>query len=90
MSAPEKYISIQDGTGTEIAIIESLESLDPQSRQIILEELDRKYFTPFIVRILSLKQEASMWKWEVQTQRGTTIFYIRGVRDSIHEVAPGR
>ncbi len=90
LSAPQEYISIQDGAGTEIGILKNLEGLDPESRKIIQEELDRKYFTPFILRILSLRQEASTWRWEVQTQRGPATFYIRGVRDSIHEVAPGR
>ena len=70
--------------------MENLEGMDSQSRQILGRELDSFYFTPALLRIRSLKLEASMWKWDVETQRGNVTFYLRGVRDSVHEVAPGR
>lgn len=89
-SAPSEFISLQDGAGNEIGILKTLDGLDEESRQVLDEELDRRYFTPVIRKILALRQEASMWWWEVETQRGDASFYLRGVRDSIHEVAPRR
>jgi len=90
LSHPETYVSILQTDGKEVGIIKEPEKLDEQSGRLVTEELDKLYFTPAISKILSLKQEASMWKWEVQTQRGDAQFYLRGVRDSVHEVAPGR
>ncbi|MEO7453793.1 MAG: DUF1854 domain-containing protein [Fimbriimonadales bacterium] len=86
----DSFIAVFDGEGNEIGIIPDLAGLETESRKAIDEELDAFYFTPAIERIKSLKAEASMWKWEVDTQRGLATFYLRGVRDSVHEVAPGR
>jgi len=71
-------------------MLATLDGLDADSRRVLDAELDKRYFTPIIRRIVSLKQEASMWRWEVDTQRGRADFYVRGVRDSIHEIAPRR
>lgn len=90
LTNPGDYISLADASGAEVGILRDPSRLDEESKQTLFEELDRLYFTPIIERIVSLKQEASMWRWEVQTQRGAATFYLRGVRDSVHEVAPGR
>lgn len=90
LSAQNSYISVQDSTGKEVGILRAVEGMDAKSLEVLESELDRRYFTPVISVIYSLQQEASMWKWDVQTQRGRCNFYLRGVRDSIHEVAPRR
>jgi len=84
------YISVFDFSGTEVGILRSLDAMDAESRRNVEDELDAFYFTPSISKIRTLKAEASMWKWEVETQRGTAVFYLRGVRDSVHEVASNR
>ena len=90
LSHPDSFVAIRDADGKEVGIIKEPSKLDEQSQKVLAEQLDRLYFTPVIQRIVSLKQEASMWRWEVDTQRGVASFYLRGVRDSVHEVAPGR
>lgn len=90
LTDPYQYISVRDGQDAEIGIIRNINDLDPHSQAILEVELDRIYFTPKIQKILSLTQEASLWKWYVETQRGAVDFYLRGIRDSIHEVAPNR
>jgi hypothetical protein len=90
LTIADEYVSVCDGEGTEVGIIRQLQKLDERSRVIAANELDSFYFTPSIQSIKSLKQEASMWKWTVTTQRGDATFYLRGVRDSVHEVAPNR
>ena len=64
--------------------------MEQNSRLLLEGELDKRYFTPVIEKIYGLRQDASMWIWDVATQRGRVNFYIRGVRDSVHEVAPRR
>lgn len=90
LSAQDGYISFQDAGGHEACIVKSISELDDETRAAVEIELDRRYFTPVIARIASLKQEASLWKFDVDTQRGAHSFYLRGVRDNIHEVAPRR
>lgn len=90
LTAQDEYLSIQDGAGHEHGVLKNLDGLDPSSQATLAQYMNRRYFTPIIQRILTLNQEASMWSWEVVTQRGVATFYIRGVRDSVHEVAPRR
>lgn len=90
LTAPDRHISVFDAAGGEFGVISDLALLDGESHNAVVQELDAFYFTPAIARIRSLRLEASMWKWEVDTQRGVALFYLRGVRDSVHEVAPAR
>ena len=52
--------------------------------------LDRRYFTPRILQIESLRQEAGMWRFVVETQRGRSEFFVRNWRDNAHEISPNR
>ncbi len=90
LSVPNDYLSIQASDGTEVAILTGLGSLEPESRALVEQELDRRYFTPAIETIALLRQEAGMWHFQVQTQRGPADFYVRNWRDSAQEIAPGR
>lgn len=90
LSNPNGFLSIQDDAEKEVGIVESIEEFETESRKLVAEELDRRYFTPRISRIDQLKQDAGMWKFNVETQRGTAEFYVRNWRDSAHETAAGR
>ena len=89
-SATDRHLSIQDGAGKEIGIVADPSELDPRSKELVDRELDRRYFTPKITAIDTLKLEGGMWTFEVQTQRGRAAFYVRNWRDSAHEIAAGR
>jgi len=90
LSHPDSYICIQDGAGKEVGVLRTMVGLEPSSDSIIREELDRRYFTPEIHQIEALKQEAGMWRFDVQTQRGATRFFVRNWRDNAHEISPNR
>jgi hypothetical protein len=90
LSAPEAYISIQQSDGKEVGMLRGLEGLDPDSRRIVERELDRRYFSPVIARIDSLKADAGMWLFQVQTQRGPAKFYVRNWRDSAYDIGGNR
>jgi hypothetical protein len=90
LSSPASYLSLQGADGKEIAILRNLEEVAPEFRGLIDEELDRRYFTPQIERIESLKAEAGMWRFNVATQRGPAEFFVRNWRDSAVEIARGR
>jgi hypothetical protein len=90
LTHPTDYLSVQDGGGKEVGILRTLDGLEPQSRREIEEHLDRRYFTPQIVTIRELKQDAGMWRFAVETQRGPAQFFVRNWRDNANEIAPNR
>lgn len=90
LSSTAAHLSVQQADGKEVAIVRDLAEVDDASRRAIDAELDRRYFTPHITRILDLEMEAGMWRWRVETQRGELEFFVRNWRDSAHEITPNR
>lgn len=90
LSEPERYLSVQDGAGKEVGILTELDGVEATSAQEIREHLDRRYYTPRIERILTLRQEAGMWRFVVETHRGPNEFFVRNWRDSANEISPRR
>lgn len=86
-----EFIGLMDTvSGKEIGLIRHLRDLDHQTRQLIEEELDKRYFIPKIFRIYQAKKEFGTVYWDVDTDRGRRQFVMRGIRDSIHEIEPDR
>lgn len=88
MSHPNEYLSLRDKEGKELAVLESVEGLDEESRRVLNEDLDRRYFTPQIEAIDAMKLEAGMWRFNVRTGRGPVEFFVRNWRDSAYELRP--
>lgn len=86
-----EYIGLLDAiAGREIGMLRSLKDLDGCTRQMIQQELTKRYFIPKISRITDARREYGTIYWDVETDRGDRHFIMRGIRDSIHEIEPGR
>lgn len=91
LTFPHEFIGLLDAiSGKEIGMLRTLKELDHEARQLVQESLDKRYFVPKITRILGAKREFGTVYWSVETDRGPRRFMMRGIRDSIHEVQPGR
>lgn len=90
LSNSEHHLSLQDREGNEVGIIASFEGMDPESRQVFAEDLDRRYFTPILERLDEVEAQRGMWRFTGHTQRGPVEFWVRNWRDSSHELSPNR
>lgn len=88
-SRPEEYVSLLDSAGHELALVKSLDELDPESRAIVLEELRDKIFNPRIRRVLGDRDEFGVVSITAETDRGTVTFQIRS-RDDVRILSPTR
>lgn len=88
-SLPESYVSICGSDGKEIALLKTLEGLDPDSRRILEEELRDKVFNPKIRRIMNHTSEFGVISITAETDRGEVTFQIRS-RDDIRYLSPTR
>lgn len=77
----ESWVTLCDREGREILCIESLSTLASAQRQMILDELARREFVPVIRRIVSVSSTAEPSEWTVETDRGTTTFFLNGEED---------
>lgn len=89
-SNPDRYIGLRDGDDKDIGVLATLNGLDERSRTIIDEELERRYFTPRIERVLKVDEEFGVVTWEVETDRGPRRFLVRNLRDSTFPLGANR
>jgi hypothetical protein len=84
MSNPERWVSLCDAEGREIAWIDDLASLNAEVRQTLEEELQRREFVPVIRRIVDVSADLDPSQWEVETDRGRTSFTLNSEEDVRH------
>lgn len=82
LSRPRQYVSLLNGKGEEITLLPDLEALEPASRQVAEQELQRRYLTSQIRRLLLLKQEFGVTYWEAATDRGIRDFVVRDLQEN--------
>lgn len=91
LSEMDEFIGFLDSiNGREIGMLLNLRDLDSTARQMVQQEIDKRYFVPKIHKIVQAKKEFGAVYWEIDTDRGRRHFILRGIRDSIHEIEPGR
>jgi hypothetical protein len=88
-SVPETYISIRDKDGKEIALLNSPDDLDAESRATLLKELQDKMFAPKILRVTEFKDEFGVISITTETDRGIVTFQIRS-RDDVRILSDTR
>ena len=77
VSETNKYIALVNDEGDEIGIVEDVRKLSPQSRDVLTEELQKRYFMPKITKINSLDSQFGVTTWNVETSQGDVEFGIR-------------
>ena len=87
---PDEYISIVDKNAAEIAIIRDITDVGESEREYIRSELDRKYYTPKIKKILSMKERFGFSYWKVETDSGEKNFTMQDTYRGIIKLDMGR
>lgn len=90
LSDPEHYIGFLDGQGKDIGMLHDPSLLDPASRKVVEEELEKRYFVPIIEIVESVKEEFGTVYWSVKTNKGTKEIIVRNLRDNLQEIPPSR
>jgi hypothetical protein len=89
-SQEEKYISVRDPEGKEIGIIRSMKDFPSSTVKLFQLELERRYFTPIIQKISSIKEEFGYSYWDVETDSGHKRFTVRRGSSSIIPITDER
>lgn len=89
LSDPDRWISLCNAEGRELVVVEDLAALEPRSRRILSDELARREFVPVIRRILSMPVDSEPTEWQVETDRGITVFQLNSA-DDVRRLAANR
>lgn len=70
LTKPEEYISVRDVDKNEIGLIRNVSDLSAEMQELVRFDLARRYFTPEITKISSLKDEYGHVYMNVETDCG--------------------
>ncbi len=82
VTAPNEFLSVREpstrkkGRGAELGMIRRLSDFDEETRALINAEMDLRYFTPEIKKILSVKDKFGYSYWEAETTAGKVSFIL--------------
>lgn len=68
-----EYVSVLDGEQVEIGIIYNISDFEGQAKELLVKELERKYYEPRIKSIISLKERYGFSYWNVVCDDGRTV-----------------
>ena len=88
-SAPGRFVSIRDGEGKELLLIDSIEPLDAGRRTIIERALGDGSFVPRITAVEDVDVRFGYQQWRVKTDRGPAQFRVQE-REDIRFLPDGR
>lgn len=89
-SDPDHYFGLRDGDDKDIGLLMDLRDLDSESRAVAEAELARRYFTPKVRSVTTVKEEFGVVSWAVDTDRGPREFTVRNLRDNTYLLGPNR
>lgn len=87
---PDKYLSVRDEKNVEIGVIEELESLEKETKDMINEQLSLYYFTPQIQKVFGIKDEYGYAYFHVMTDRGECKFTINMGGNAVSKLSDTR
>lgn len=87
---PNEYISVQNKDQEELGLIRRIGDFDSDEAKIITDELERKYYTPAVSRIITLKETRGFSFWRVITDSGELNFTLQDTSKSIVRIGADR
>lgn len=93
LTAPTRYVSLVDEHHFERACFPTLDVLSKRAREVLQEALAESEFLPQVHRIQSITQEATLSRWQVETDRGPRQFivdqddHVRPLEDGRHLIS---
>lgn len=89
-SLADKYVSVLDNDQNEIGLIEDVSIFPREQAELICAELDRVYFCPEILKIVSVRERLGYAYFSVVTDAGEREIPLRDVYRSIIRVSDDR
>ena len=87
LEVTDGFVSLYDQDRRELGMVHKLQELAPDQRQLLEQELSRRYYCPTIRKIYSIKTKMGMSVWDCGlTDRGRVTFTVKDTYKSIIRV----
>lgn len=92
LTNPEEFISIReaDEKAKEIGMIEALDKLTPEHREMVREQIRLRYFMPVVKKVMEVKEEYGYAYWYVETTFGVCRFTTHMSNDAVVTLGESR
>ena len=93
---PNEFLSVREpdsrkmGRGKEIGMIRHMSDFPKEQQDLFVEELDRRYFSPEITKINSVKDKFGYMYWDAETDAGNMTFILNKPFSNIRQLEDGR
>jgi len=93
---PAEFLSVREadskkmGRGKEIGMIRYMKDFPKDQQDLFLEELDRRYFSPEILKINSVKEKFGYYYWDAETTAGSMTFILNNPFSNVRVLEDGR
>lgn len=77
------FLSVLNDREEEVGMIRDLSQFGPAENDLLRSELERRYYAPVILKILSLKERFGFSYWKVETAEGKMEFTLRDTYKSL-------
>ena len=88
-SAPDDLVAVRDSSGAELGILAPLAEFPAADREIVLEELHRRYFAPRIMTVEALDERFGQSHWRVTTDAGPARFTVQNEHANLRDLPDG-
>ena len=78
-----EFISVLNEDQQEIGIVRNVDAFEGDARELLVNELNRRYYSPVIEAILQVKERYGFSYWKVRTKEGTVSFTLHDTFRSI-------
>lgn len=86
---PEEYISVSDIESKEIGILRNIDNLSVEQALIVRNELEKRYYCPVVLEIISVKEKMGYVYFDIRIQGGTRTFAVKDVSRNIRQLEKG-
>ena len=85
-----EFISVLNEDEDELGIVRDLDLFEEDERKILREELERRYYSPKILKILSFKERYGFSYWRVETAEGEMRFTLHDTYKNLVHISEKR
>lgn len=89
-SGGNKYLSLIDENGDQVAIIRNTDNLLPESRKVVEKAVEEYYMIPKITKFIKMTDKFRIWMWTADTDHGRITFELRNHVQTVKPLYDGR
>lgn len=82
LSSPGRLLGLMNAKGEEVMLLTEIADLSIENQAEIKQELDRRYLTSTVHKIVSAKVEFGSTYWTVITERGQRDFVVQSLQEN--------